>query len=302
MAAVSTIERQSNKEKDIQIKSNKDERRKRIWRPWQRRQQRKGNKKKKKDTNVVDMAAMRELQSSTLEQTSKQNKQRWKQKWKRSRANAATNSAHRTQQSNIMDSIWVLRGKVEEVRACSKRPQWSNQRLGRHLRQQTTILHTADIAHKSTDNEMDNQSRRHFDSIPCTYCRASNLHVASYMATAWPIQGQQHSMAIEQSKYGLRSPKACQDHLADVLKQLGLTRLKREPTLYRNDVRTVFMQAAEVDKLLTSIRQQVLLFYYDQQAAPQHSLEEKSQTKAITSRYTLETKEAMPSQPQGRQD
>ena len=35
MAAVSTIERQSNKEKDIQIKSNKDERRKRIWRPWQ---------------------------------------------------------------------------------------------------------------------------------------------------------------------------------------------------------------------------------------------------------------------------
>ena len=71
--------------------------------------------------------------------------------------------------------------------------------------------------------------------------------------------------------YGLRtSPKSWQDFLADVLKQLGLTRLVSEPNVYRNEQQTVFVmvyvddllflgEQSEVNKIFEAIQQKVLL-------------------------------------------
>ena len=71
--------------------------------------------------------------------------------------------------------------------------------------------------------------------------------------------------------YGLRtSPKSWQDFLADVLKQLGLTRLVSEPNVYCNEKRTVFVmvyvddllflgQEQEVNRIFEAIQQKVLL-------------------------------------------
>ena len=71
--------------------------------------------------------------------------------------------------------------------------------------------------------------------------------------------------------YGLRtSPKSWQDFLADVLKQLGLTRLVSEPNVYCNEKPTVFVmvyvddlqflgQEQEANKIFEGIQQKVLL-------------------------------------------
>jgi hypothetical protein len=84
----------------------------------------------------------------------------------------------------------------------------------------------------------------------------------------------QHSTIVWQllkAIYGLRtSPKSWQDFLADVLKQLGLTRLVSEPNVYRNEQQTVFVmvyvddllflgEQSEVNKIFEAIQQKVLL-------------------------------------------
>ena len=74
-----------------------------------------------------------------------------------------------------------------------------------------------------------------------------------------------------QAIYGLRtSPKSWQDFLADVLKQLGLTRLVSEPNVYGNAQQTVFVmvyvddllflgEQSEVNRIFEAIQQKVLL-------------------------------------------
>ena len=71
--------------------------------------------------------------------------------------------------------------------------------------------------------------------------------------------------------YGLRTnPKSRQDFLADVLEQLGLTRLVSEPNVYRNVQQTVFVmvyvdhllflgEQSKVNKIFEAIQQKVLL-------------------------------------------
>lgn len=67
------------------------------------------------------------------------------------------------QQSNIIDSKWVLRDMMEvQARNVAKGyVESSNQRVRRHLRQHTNILHTADIADNSTDSEMEQKVQQH---------------------------------------------------------------------------------------------------------------------------------------------
>ena len=74
-----------------------------------------------------------------------------------------------------------------------------------------------------------------------------------------------------QAIYGLRtSLKSWQDFLADVLKQLGLTRLVSEPNVYRNAQQTVFVmvnvddllflgEQSEVNRIFEAIQQKVSL-------------------------------------------
>ena len=69
----------------------------------------------------------------------------------------------------------------------------------------------------------------------------------------WPpaeLYGQHSTIVWQLLKAGLRtSPKSWQDFLADVLRQLGLTRLVSEPNVYRNAQQTVVVMVY-VDDLL----------------------------------------------------
>ena len=76
---------------------------------------------------------------------------------------------------------------------------------------------------------------------------------------------------LNKAIYGLRSsPKSWQDHFAQVLQQLGLTRLTSEPNVYRNKEQTMFVmvhvddllflgQPQEVNKTFQEIQKHVLL-------------------------------------------
>ena len=76
---------------------------------------------------------------------------------------------------------------------------------------------------------------------------------------------------LNKAIYGLRSsPKSWQDHFAQVLQQLGLTRLTSEPNVYRNTEQTMFVMVyvddllflgnhQEVNKTFQEIQQHVLL-------------------------------------------
>ena len=56
---------------------------------------------------------------------------------------------------------------------------------------------------------------------------------------------------LNKAIYGLRSsPKSWQDHFAQVLQQLGLTRLTSEPSVYRNSEQTMFVMVYVDDLLL----------------------------------------------------
>ena len=76
---------------------------------------------------------------------------------------------------------------------------------------------------------------------------------------------------LNKAIYGLRSsPKSWQDHFAQVLQQLGLSRLTSEPNVYRNNEQTMFVmvyvddllflgQQQEVDKTFKEVQKHVLL-------------------------------------------
>ena len=76
---------------------------------------------------------------------------------------------------------------------------------------------------------------------------------------------------LHKGMYGLRtSPKAWQEHLAQVLKDLGLQRLVSEPNVYKNTLGTLYVMAyvddllffaedTEVTKVFKAIQAQVLL-------------------------------------------
>ena len=105
------------------------------------------------------------------------------------------------------------------------------------------------------------------------FVRAGDISTALYM---WPPAGfyGQHSTIVWhllKAIYGLRTnPKLRQDFLADVLEQLGLTRLVSEPNVYRNVQQTVFVmvyvdhllflgEQSKVNKIFEAIQQKVLL-------------------------------------------
>ena len=92
----------------------------------------------------------------------------------------------------------------------------------------------------------------------------------------WPpaeLYGQHSTIVWQLLKaiYGPRtSPKSWQDFLADVQKQLGLTRLVSEPNVYGNAQQTVFVmvyvddllflgEQSEVNRIFEAIQQKVLL-------------------------------------------
>ena len=76
---------------------------------------------------------------------------------------------------------------------------------------------------------------------------------------------------LNKAIYGLRSsPKSWQDHFAQVLQQMGLSRLTSEPNVYRNNEQTMFVmvyvddllflgQQQEVDKTFKEVPKHVLL-------------------------------------------
>ena len=76
---------------------------------------------------------------------------------------------------------------------------------------------------------------------------------------------------LNKAIYGLRSsPKSWQDHFAQVLQQMGLSRLTSEPNVYRNNEQTMFVmvyvddllflgQQQEVDKTFKEVQKHVLL-------------------------------------------
>ena len=76
---------------------------------------------------------------------------------------------------------------------------------------------------------------------------------------------------LNKATYGLRSsPKSWQDHFAQVLQQMGLTRLTSEPNVYRNNEQTMFVmvyvddllflgQQQEVEKTFNEVQKHVLL-------------------------------------------
>ena len=76
--------------------------------------------------------------------------------------------------------------------------------------------------------------------------------------------------------YGLRtSPKAWQEHLAQVLKELGLQRLVSEPNVYKNIFGTLYVMVYVDDLLFLEKTQRSQRFsrrskhkcYYDQQVS-----------------------------------
>ena len=98
---------------------------------------------------------------------------------------------------------------------------------------------------------------------------------------------------LNKAIYGLRSsPKSWQDHFAQVLQQLGLTRLTSEPNVFRNKEQTMFVMVYVDDLLFLGQHQEVnktfqKIHSYDQQAHSEsdkqsNSLEETSTTAETT--------------------
>ena len=132
---------------------------------------------------------------------------------------------------------------------------------------------------------------------------------------------------LNKAIYGLRSsPKSWQDHFAQVLQQLGPTRLTSEPNVYRNKEQTMFVMVYVDDLLFLGqpkrstrpSRKYKSTYSYDQQAHSElgkqsNSLEETSTTtetilNSVSSQSTLQHswkkqkwKQAIRQQLQGRQ-
>lgn len=91
---------------------------------------------------------------------------------------------------------------------------------------------------------------------------------------------------LNKAIYGLRSsPKSWQGNFAQVLQQLGLTRLTSEPNVFRNKEQTMFVMVYVDDRLFLGQHHKTFqeIHSYDQQAHSEsdkqsNSLEETSKT------------------------
>ena len=137
---------------------------------------------------------------------------------------------------------------VPTTRATKSEPeQWPKESL-----KESMIAMTFSQAHqysKSWESFWPWPSSNNVSSEQATFPQHFYMHQQAATISMWPpaeLYGQ-HSTILWQllsAIYGPRaSPKSWQDFLADVLQQLGLTRLVSEPNVYRNEQQTVFVMA-----------------------------------------------------------
>ena len=177
------------------------------------------------------------------------------------------------QRKKIIKSRWVLRQKGNTVRARIVAKGYTihrgDQRQRRHLCVNTDLLCPQDATGPSTLQQPDLSNRRHLNSL--STCRSSNSR-SLYVLTSRVLQRlRPDSLAAQQFIYGLRiSPKAWQNHLAEVMQQLGLRRLVSEPNVYATPQGDAYIlcyvddllfigQQETVNKLFRSIQQHLLL-------------------------------------------
>ena len=181
------------------------------------------------------------------------------------------NDVPQQHRNNIIDSRWVLRQKGNEVRARIVAKGF------------TERINDLDDIYASTPIFQILRILLTLAIFKQWFVRAGDISTAFLHAPTgndnlymWPpaeLYGQHSTIVWQVLKaiYGLRtSPKSWQDFLADVLKQLGLTRLVSEPNVYRNEQQTVFVmvyvddllfigEQSEVNKIFEAIQQKVLL-------------------------------------------
>ena len=181
------------------------------------------------------------------------------------------NDVPQQHRNNIIDSRWVLRQKGNEVRARIVAKGF------------TERINDLDDIYASTPIFQILRILLTLAIFKHWFVRAGDISTAFLHAPTgndnlymWPpaeLYGQHSTIVWQLLKaiYGLRtSPKSWQDFLADVLKQLGLTRLVSEPNVYRNEQQTVFVmvyvddllflgEQSEVNKIFEAIQQKVLL-------------------------------------------
>ena len=181
------------------------------------------------------------------------------------------NDVPQQHRNNIIDSRWVLRQKGNEVRARIVAKGF------------TERINDLDDIYASTPIFQILRILLTLAIFKQWFVRAGDISTAFLHAPTgndnlymWPpaeLYGQHSTIVWQLLKaiYGLRtSPKSWQDFLADVLKQLGLTRLVSEPNVYRNEQQTVFVmvyvddllflgEQSEVNKIFEAIQQKVLL-------------------------------------------
>ena len=139
---------------------------------------------------------------------------------------------HNTEGLDKKKTIEGMKHEVERQRRqgqsknSSKRKHWTNRRCRYNPRKHTNILHTSYPSHNGNGQTM--------GDISVAFLHANAATKDLFM---WPPQefyndSWQKVSRLHKAMYGLRSsPSAWQNHLAQILQDLNMTRLKSEPNI-----------------------------------------------------------------------
>ena len=183
-----------------------------------------------------------------------------------------SNTLTEEQRSNIVESRWVLRPKQQEVRARIVAKGYTEKISDNDLIYASTPLFCI-LRILLTMALVNNWAVRTGDvSVAFLHAAAAALNIIMRPPQEFYDDNNRHIMwKLNKAIYGLRSsPKQWQDHIADVLTALGLTRLKTESNVYRNKAGTAYImvyvddllfigEQSEINILFDKIMKQVLL-------------------------------------------